>query len=199
MSLREILLASSRRPILGRPLRSRTARPRARRDATRHTSDTVWALVERMMQGDTDAARVLDDVIEEGVSSGKTRFVKVTRRAGRLYGKPYPEEVVPNHYAAVTPGRQIVLFGLRKVYEQGAVGGVLRGYVRRFAVGDTAEYDSYNLVYLGTITSITEKRVTIDKGRGYSRKAVLDIATFDSKNHDLDVEEAVRKNREWTD
>lgn len=171
------------------------------RSASRHTSDTVWALVERMLEGDTNAALVLNDVIEEGVSSGKTKFVKITRRGYRRFGKEYPATVEEGQFAAITPGRQIVLFGIKDRWNgPGKSGYTKRGYLSRYRIGDTAEYDSYNLVYFGKITSITEKRVVIDKGRGYSKKASLDIERFSHKNWDPDnLEQGLKRNREWSD
>lgn len=204
MSLRTLLSASSRRPVHGRPLRRRrplsTARLRTRRDATKHTSDTVWNLVEKMMNGDAEAAAILNDVIEEGVSSGKTKFVKITRRGGQRFGRKYEPEVVPNNYAAITPGRQITLFGTEKRYPGGGMTPAMVPYVRRFQIGDVAEYDSYNLSYLGRISGITDKRVTIKKPdyKG-DAKASLDIAQFNSRNKNLNVAETVRRNQEWTD
>ena len=65
-----------------------------------------------------------------------------------------------------------------------------------FYVGDTAVYDSYNLRYLGTITAITEKTVTIDKGRGYSTKARLKHAEFGWRNAGFDLEKIKKENWE---
>jgi hypothetical protein len=162
-----------------------------------------------MLAGDTDAALVLNDVIEDGVSGGKTVFLKIKSRAGKSHGISYGGAVKEGSFAAVTPGRQIVLFGIVDSYppqKKGPDGRyypqekVKRGYVSRFRIGDTAEYDSYNLVYFGKITSITAKRVTIDKGRGSSSKSSLDIERFSSKNWDPDnLEQGMKRNREWSD
>ena len=153
-----------------------------------------------MMAGDSNAAIVLNDLIEEGVEGGSTVFEKITRRGYKRFGKEHAAVVQPGAFAAITPGRSIVLFGVKKEYKRSdPPGGVLRGYMRRFAIGDTAEYDSYNLVYLGKITAITPKRVTVDKGHGRQAKAVMDVETFNSKNYDLDVEAAIKRNQEWSD
>lgn len=190
-----------KRPVLGRPVPKRVGSAR-RRTARDRSSDDVWQLVEQMMEGGdagAAAALVLDDVIEEGVrSSSKTRFLKVTRKGGQRFGKKFPAEVVPNHYAAVTPGSSVVLFGLEKKYPKGAASARLVGYIRRFRIGDTAEYDSYNLVYLGKIKKITDKQITIEHPYG-DRRSVFDVATFDRKNYDLDVEAAVKRNQDWSD
>ncbi len=160
----------------------------------------MWALVERMMSGDTPAAVLLTQVIDEGVSTTSgTRFEKITRKAWKRFGKVNPAVVREGAFAAVTPGRSIVLFGIKKEYKRSdPPEGVMRGYVRRFKIGDTAEYNAYNLVYLGKVTSITAKTVTVKHPHG-PRKSVFDIETFNSKNYDLDVAEVVKRNSEWTD
>lgn len=205
-SVASVLRPHGRKPFTkwGRPLRPKRSRLQLRRrlsrDSSMHTSDTVWTLVEKMLEGDVVAAKILNDVIEEGVSSGKTKFVKITRRAFKRFGKTTPESVVADQYAAITPGSQIVLFGVKDQYEPGKRDAVKRGYISRYKIGDTAEYDSYNLVYFGTISAITNKRVTIDKGRGYSKKASLDIEQFSNKNWDPDnLEEGLKRNRNWSD
>lgn len=72
-------------------------------------------------------------------------------------------------------------------------------YCETFAVGDRAEYDSYNLSYIGRILSITAKTVTIDHGdrcdNGTSRLSIYD---FCWRNYD-GMAGKVRQNQEWTD
>lgn len=67
-----------------------------------------------------------------------------------------------------------------------------------FKVGDTAEYDSYNLSYTGTITKITEKTVTIVQypGSSMARKHMLSLHEFAWRNWDFNAEETARKNSE---
>lgn len=65
----------------------------------------------------------------------------------------------------------------------------------KFSVGDIAEYDSYNLHYLGTITKITEKCVTIEPRYGGGTRR-LDLATFAWRNYDFDLERIDRQNYE---
>lgn len=153
------------------------------------------------MQGDADAAVVLTDLIQEGVRAEVTQFVQITRRGYRRRGAEYPAKVEPNAFAAITPGRSIVLFGMNKNKwrKDDPPGGVMRGYVRRFRVGDVAEHGSYNLVYTGPIRSITPKRVTIDRSDIGNRPGSFDIEQFHSMNWDFDPEAADKRNREWMD
>jgi|TARA_Y100000310_G_scaffold44394_1_gene41425 hypothetical protein len=73
------------------------------------------------------------------------------------------------------------------------------GYSNEFQVGDTAEYDSYNLSYTGEITKITEKTVTImayPDSPTMKRAHRLDIHQFAWRNYDFNREETARKNSE---
>jgi len=73
------------------------------------------------------------------------------------------------------------------------------GYSNEFQVGDTAEYDSFNLSYTGEITKITEKTVTIMAYPGnptMERTHRLDIHQFAWRNYDFNKEETARKNSE---
>lgn len=62
-----------------------------------------------------------------------------------------------------------------------------------FKVGDTAEYDSYNLRYLGTIEGISEKRVIIQPRYGARRKS-MDLYSFAWRNYNFKLEEALEEN-----
>ena len=68
-----------------------------------------------------------------------------------------------------------------------------------FDIGDTAEYDSYNLQYLGTITKITEKCVTIVAYKGdpnMEKTHRLDLNEFCWRNHDFNLTEITRRNHD---
>jgi hypothetical protein len=73
---------------------------------------------------------------------------------------------------------------------------VTRNFARTFRVGDEAEYDSYNLSYIGTIVAIGEKTVSIADG---SKTTRLDLYTFALRNWDFDAERARKRNSEWMD
>ncbi len=68
-------------------------------------------------------------------------------------------------------------------------------YETTFKIGDTAEYDSYNLSYTGTITAISEKTVTIVEDHG-TRAHRLSIYEFDRRNYDFDLEKITNRNNE---
>ncbi len=66
--------------------------------------------------------------------------------------------------------------------------------VRVFKMGDMAEYDSYNLSYLGTIKSITEKTVSILPRFGNGSVRRLKVGEFCWRNYKFDMEETNAQN-----
>ena len=70
--------------------------------------------------------------------------------------------------------------------------------VNRFNIGDTAEYGSYNLIYTGPVTKITDKMVQVTaypNTRG-ERKHNLDLNTFCWRNEKFSAEKAAKHNQE---
>ena len=106
--------------------------------------------------------------------------------------KPILIEVQPGEWAEIVKGKSIRLFGARQRW----VGNEKRVhlYENKFVLGDTAEYDSFNLSYTGEITSITDKTIVFTLRDG--RKKRLKIATFQWRNWNFDAEETSRKNSE---
>jgi hypothetical protein len=70
-----------------------------------------------------------------------------------------------------------------------------KGVAVRFKIGDTAEYDSYDLRYLGEVVSITEKSVTIQP-KYANKKTRLKIENFAWRNEGFNLEEVNRENHE---
>jgi hypothetical protein len=66
--------------------------------------------------------------------------------------------------------------------------------VNDFRIGDYAEYDSYNLSYLGPIQSITEKTVTIRDISGKNKR--LKIYNFAWRNGNKTISEKQSENQE---
>jgi hypothetical protein len=86
-------------------------------------------------------------------------------KAKTRFGTVYPAEQT-SYSAIIIPRKEITLF-------KSGVKGVT------FKMGDVAEYDSYNLTYLGTITGITDKCVTITAYIG-TRNAKVHRLSLDS-------------------
>lgn len=64
--------------------------------------------------------------------------------------------------------------------------------MKKFSVGDIAEYDSFNLSYYGPITAITTKTISIEKTGG--DKARLKPDQFAWRNYDFDANKASAAN-----
>jgi hypothetical protein len=77
-----------------------------------------------------------------------------------------------------------------EIYEDGKM-------VNRFSLGDAAEYDSYNLIYTGPITMITEKvvQITAYPNSNQPRKHNLDLNTFCWRNEKFDAEKVAAYNQ----
>jgi len=63
-----------------------------------------------------------------------------------------------------------------------------------FNIGDTCTHDSYNLIYLGTITNITEKTVTIQPKCGISKR--LKLGEFCWRNYRFNLAKVLKENEE---
>lgn len=122
------------------------------------------------------ASRHVADVIELNTA----RKVKTPRNTAKTLA---PVEVEPGQFAEVTPKHSIRLYGEKhgKTYDV------------TYTVGSTVEYDSYNLNYLGPITSIGAKTVSI---KGSCRNYRLKLSTFSWRNFDLDLEKTAARNAE---
>lgn len=145
------------------------------------------------MAGDRDSLVVLNEAVVESPNAGKTQFVVIDPLNAKNEAT----------YAAVTPGRQIVLFGtnIRSLYdkEKREHYTVLVGFKSRYAMGDTAVYGSYNLSYMGSIVSITTKRIGV-KPNASDRKKLMTLDSFAFYNWSPDtIEKASKSNREWMD
>ena len=103
-------------------------------------------------------------------------------------------EVKPGEWAEVVKGKSIRLFGAKRRPAPGEKAGAVL-YENKFEIGDTVEYDSFNLSYTGKIVSITAKTVTIQPPLN-DKKRRLKIDTFQWRNWNFDAAETARKNSE---
>jgi hypothetical protein len=112
-----------------------------------------------------------------------TNFVRVMTKQTKRFGK-VNASVATDYQVAVEKNKITVV--------RDGHGG------RIFRVGDTAEYDSYNLSYTGVITKITNKCVSIQAypGSNMARTHRLDLHTFSWRNWNFDAAETARRNHE---
>lgn len=111
------------------------------------------------------------------------------------FGHTHAGEQLVGQHAEIKVGASIRLFGTYKSYpwnaaERRTVETAVE-YDRTFSLGDTAEYDSYNMAYTGTIVAVGGKTIAIKDGGKVRR---LSIFEFARRNRDLDLEEIGRRN-----
>jgi hypothetical protein len=113
---------------------------------------------------------------------------KPLKRGGKVYE---PKNTDGIYNAEIVKQKSIRIFGLYTNRTNGAV-----NFDKTFEIGDSAEYDSYNLNYVGRIVKIGEKTVTI-KHYDHSRKvSQLSLYEFCWRNWDFDAERITRENSE---
>jgi hypothetical protein len=115
------------------------------------------------------------------------KATRVYTKERKHLGVVYPATAT-EYLVTIVKGKSIQLF------KQAKDGTVQIGST--FQIGDAAEYDSYNLSYVGEIESITDKTITIVKVRGVSSvKHRLDLNTFCWRNFGFDLEKTRESNR----
>jgi len=95
-------------------------------------------------------------------------------------------------WAVVRPGKSITLVSIAK--DATALGTPMLKE-QTFQIGESAEYDSYNLSYFGPIKSITKKNVIVQ--HKYSKKTKrMPFVNFHWRNINFDAAEAAASNSE---
>jgi hypothetical protein len=110
-----------------------------------------------------------------------TQKIEIRSKDRKRFGQSYPGQ--PSGMFAEVNGQSIRLTGS---YNGKPVN-------IEFKVGDTVEYDSYNLRYLGVIEKITDKRVTVQPRYGARRKS-MDLYSFAWRNYNFKLEDALEEN-----
>jgi hypothetical protein len=105
------------------------------------------------------------------------KLMRVMTKAKMLQGVEHPATAT-EYLVDIVAGRSVHLFKEKN-------GVIVTG--RLFVIGDSAEYDSFNLSYVGVIDSITPKTVTIVKTRGSDAvKHRLSMYEFCWRNFNFD-------------
>jgi len=167
-------------------------------------------LVDQVRDGNVEAAQVLSDACMEkgGVydNNGVHIVAMQTKATKRL-----ESHVLVGRFAAIVPGVRIELFGCcdNGLWHAGKHVPI-KSYSKVFLLGDLAEYNSFNLVWMGPIQQITTKTVKVARGGSTGRVArddmnvpvkgvrcsMFSIQQFDSKNWQFDVADTIRRNNE---
>lgn len=112
----------------------------------------------------------------------ETFHTPVMTRARKRFGHEYPSQPT-THNAHIKPNESIHIWG---TYSN-------REYDRTFVMGETVEYDSYNLSYMGNIVGIGANSVTVES---YGRRHRMNLDTFCWRNCHFDADKASADNHE---
>lgn len=135
---------------------------------------------------------------------GVTTHYNVKDRDYKRGGKVYEGETRTGHHVEVKPGEYVRLFGTEKRYRYLKVhsrDGTTNGrrieyehhYDLTFRIGDKAEYDSYNLHYIGEVVSIGAKTIGI-RPDGSAKVKRLRLHEFSWRNDDFDIDKIRERN-----
>lgn len=138
--------------------------------------------------------------------NGEKKVHRTTRTCARIrienvrdrdyvrQGVRYPGRVHEGHHVDIVPRQSIRLYGHDWTWGNTQE---KTPYDITFKIGDKAEYDSYNLHFIGVIEGISEKRVRIRDISGQIRQ--LEIAEFSHHNRHFDLAKLEKANAEWLD
>uniref|UniRef100_A0A6M3L970 Uncharacterized protein n=1 Tax=viral metagenome TaxID=1070528 RepID=A0A6M3L970_9ZZZZ len=131
----------------------------------------------------------LSDVAVQAVTgkqfNGVIHYEEIKSKDRVSYGVKYPGQAIKGHKADIMPDNYILIYGMEFNHVNGPV-----TFNKTFNIGDNAEYDSYNLSYVGKITAIKAKYIEITAYG--TTKHRLDIYSFSWRNWDFDLEK-IRK------
>lgn len=96
-----------------------------------------------------------------------------------------------NYNAEIVPGQSIRIWGTYGNHIKGP-----QTFDRTSKIGDAAEYDSYNLKYIGNIVRIGPKTVKVKHYEHSATCTQLTLEQFIWRNWDLDLEKTARENAE---
>jgi len=116
-----------------------------------------------------------------------SNLIRVYTKARKQRGIVYPAQATD--YSVAMSAATITIF------KDNEYGNPVRG--RTFDIGDKAEYDSWNLSYIGDVAKIGHKTITVIAYKGHSgmeRSHQLDLNTFCYRNWDFDLSVAQSHN-----
>ena len=113
------------------------------------------------------------------------RLQNLEEGARRRNGQVYAGAVAIGHNADVCPGTWVRLHGVETNRSKYPF-----AYDRTFQIGDSAEYDSYNLHYIGRIVAIGKATVTIEHR---NRRRRLSFYEFSYRNRPFAVQNPLER------
>lgn len=133
------------------------------------------------------------EAVKPAKQTGKVLYAELKSKTSKIHGHVYEGQVEKGFQAEIIPGQSVRIFGTQ--YNRINP----KAFDLTFEIGALAEYDSFNLIYVGTITKIGPKTVTITETGYDGRSHQLDICSFARKNWDFDYERISKQNSEWRD
>lgn len=94
-------------------------------------------------------------------------------------------------FVRILKNQEIELEGIYKNHVNGP-----QVFKTKFKIGGLAVYDSYNLIYTGTIVGIGEKTVSIQHYSNSPRRSQLSLEKFAWRNWNFDYEKIKKHNHE---
>ncbi len=102
-----------------------------------------------------------------------------------------PSNTQGTYNADILPGHSIRIFGVMTNHVRGP-----QEFDKVFKIGDRAVYGSFNLIYVGTITAIGPKTVTVKHYEHSEEVTMLQVYGFIDQNWDYDSEKIRKHNDE---
>jgi len=121
--------------------------------------------------------------------NGTIYYAEIRSKTGKRHGLEYGGNVLKGHKAIIMPNEYINIYGQEWNHIHAPV-----DFNKTFNIGDSAEYHSYNLKYVGKITAIKEKYIEIETM--YKEKTRLSIYEFSWRNWDFDAIKTAEYNAE---
>lgn len=113
---------------------------------------------------------------------------KIRMMRGHQYGGTSPDGI---YHSYIEPNKSITIYGTQTNHISGH-----KDFYKTFKIGEMAEYDSFNLHYLGKIEKIGPNSITINASRTGDKTKRLDIYEFIWHNWNFELERINNYNAE---
>ena len=117
-------------------------------------------------------------------------IMNIQDKSRHIRGQEYPGRIAQGQNVEIVPDKFVRLFGI----DSNNVAP--KPHDITFKVGDKAEYDSYNLKYIGTITAIKAKYIEIQEPYRSGKRHRLCLYEFNFRNNDFDLPKINKENAE---
>lgn len=126
---------------------------------------------------------------EKGGGGEMIKYDIIKSKDHVTFGRKCWGEVLKGHKAEIEPTKSIRIYGQEWNHENAPV-----DFDLTFTIGDEAVYESFNLIYTGTIIAIGAKTVTVQAHRHKNRR--LSVYDFSWRNWDFNSAKIGEQNSE---